>query len=285
MKPFVISEDAETLLHKWAEVRGFQLPSRAFFAGLLDEMVGMLEKIFSEVILAEEAAISSQLVQWVHASGLPAVSMDGVYFQSEHTIQVNRAVDQFGNDIGLFPRPGAPSLCEQCQVIKDRELTEIVLVDDVVFSGHQIVLVIEGLADLNVRVVKVLAGISIGMGETLLAEKGVDYVSVYPIPEVVDEICQRDFLPGTPRCGRYLAGSKNTGLPYLLPFGNPGKWASIPENWQLPFSQFCIDRAIRVFEAIEKESGRVVHCLDLDRKVFSLPKDGTRFVDALRRLL
>lgn len=285
MKKYVISEDAETLLRIWAEARGFKIPNPAFFAGLLDEMVAMLQKIFGGVLLAEEAAISGQLGQWARRSGLPSVSMDGVYFQSAHTIQVNRAVDQFGNDAGLLPRPGAPPLHEQIQVIGDRGLTEIVLVDDVVFSGHQMAFVIQELAKADIRVVKVLAGITIGMGEKRLTEMGVECLSVYPLSEVVDEICQRDFLPGVPRSGRYLAGSENTGLPYLLPFGNPCKWASIPEEWQLPFSRFCIDRTIQLFVAIEQASKRMVHCEELDRKVLSLPEDGTRFVDALRKLL
>jgi hypothetical protein len=131
----------------------------------------------------------------------------------------------------------------------------------------------------------VLAGISIGMGESLLSGMGVDVAAVYSIPEVMDEICQRDFLPGVPRCGRTLAGNLNIGMPYILPFGNPGKWASIPEIHQEKFSSRCLELAIQLFEGIEKASGRPVLCSDLDRSVFSLPQNDTRFVDCLHRLL
>jgi len=284
-KPFVLSEDAEVLLRRWAEQKGFRLPSSAFFAGLLDTLVGMLRKIFGNVILAEELAIAGQLNTWVRRDGLPAVSMDGVYFCSPFTIQVNRMVDGAGNDAGLGSRPGTLPLQDQLESLRNNGLTEIVLVDDVVYSGHQMAQIIGQLKKVGIRVVRVLAGISIGMGESLLSGMGVDIAAVYSIPEVVDEICQRDFLPGVPRSGRTLAGSGNVGMPYILPFGNPGKWASIPEGQQQKFSRECIELAIRLFEGIEEMSGRLVLCSDLSRPVFSLPQNDVRFVDCLHQLL
>src|SRR3989344_7070324 len=285
-KPFVISEDAELLLRPWAQEHGFILPSSAFFAGLLDEIVGRLRKIFGEVVLAEEFPIGQVLQVWTLPRRTQTVSMDGVYFRSVYSIQVNRGVDEQGNDVGLRPRPGARSLREQIQAIHANGLiaTEIVLVDDVVFSGHQAAEVIDEFARVGVSVRQVLAGISVGAGEKLLAAKGVDIRSIYSYPEVVDEVCQRDFLPGIPRSGRYLAGSDNIGLPYLLPFGNPGKWASIPAEHQLPFSKFCIERTIWLFEAIEHASGKVVDCSQLGRRPIGVPATG-RYVEVLKKIL
>jgi hypothetical protein len=288
-KPFVLSEDVEMLMKPWAEARGFVLPSSAFFAGLLDAMLGLLRGIFAQVVLAEESYISDRLCfrAWIAAKQhqLTVVSMDGVYFRSKHTIAVNRSVDRLGNDAGLKPRPGALSFEEQISLLRRNGLTEIVLVDDVIFSGNQMSSVIRKLAKAGVQVNRVLSGVSVGMGERRLRKIGVECSSVCFFPEVTDEICQRDLLPGIPRSGRTVAGAGNVGMPYILPFGNPGKWASIPKAHQEKFSRQCTGLAIDLFEGIEKASGRPVLCSDLDRSVFSLPQNDTRFVDALKQLL
>lgn len=72
--------------------------------------------------------------------------------------------------------------------------------------------------------------------------------------------------------------------PYILPFGNPGEWASIPKDRQVPFSRFCLSQTEKLFEGIERASGKSVTCKDLTRGVVGLPRDDTRFVDALRNV-
>jgi hypothetical protein len=278
-----VSEDVELLLTQWAKDRGFKLPNTEFFVNLLDALVGKLTQIFGEVRLAKAEVISSQLKSLVTKSGLPAVSMDGVYFQSPYTIQVNRAVDSLGNDVGLFPRPGALPLQEQFQKIRDSGLTRVILVDDVVFSGHQMGLIIQGLAKWGVSVAEVLSGVSIGDGEQLIQRMAVGHSSVYSMQEVIDEVCQRDFFPGVPRCGRWVSVSGNYGMPYLLPFGNPQKWASIPELYEKQFSLFCLAQTLKLFEAIEKISGRLVMCEDLDRRPLGFPELG-HYTGILRRI-
>ncbi len=284
MKPFVLSEDAHMLLGGWANRKGFTIPNTAFFASLLGEMMTMLTKIFGEVVLAKELVISQQLTKWAQESRLPFVSMDGVYFQSLNTIQVSRAVDQFGNDAGLMPRFGTSTLQNQIKVLEEQKLHEIALVDDVVFSGHQMKFAIEELASAGILVKKVLAGVCVGAGEQLLKECGVEVSAVYLVKEVVDEICQRDFLPGVPRCGRFVVGSKNVGLPYLLPFGRPGDWASVPLRWQESFSRVCTKQAAQVFEMTEKLSGKPVLGRDIERKLPGMPED-LRFVEFLQNFL
>jgi hypothetical protein len=88
-----------------------------------------------------------------------------------------------------------------------------------------------------------------------------------------------------PLSGRLLAGPGNIGVPYLLPFGDPGGWASIPQRHHGHVSRFCLQQTISLFKAIEEASGRTVQCCDLGRAVFGLPRDDTRYVTALECLL
>ena len=101
--------------------------------------------------------------------------------------------------------------------------------------------------------------------------------------QVVDEVCERDFYLGIPYSGRSLMGGENFGLSYILPFGNPEAWASIPNEYQKFFSIFCINQTIKLFEEIENSSNKIVDCSDIDRKVPNQPKIG-RYVDFLKSI-
>jgi hypothetical protein len=92
--------------------------------------------------------------------------------------------------------------------------------------------------------------------------------------DVIDEVCERDFYPGVPMSGRLLAGVGNWGAPYIKPFGNPEKWASIPSEHVADFSWLCLENAVALFETIEQLSGRSVHIEDLDRRIVGLPESG-----------
>jgi len=193
-------------------------------------------------------------------------------------------VESSGQDRGLGGRVGTPGLLGQFRALKEAGVNEVVLVDDVIFTGDLIKRTGKLLEKMGIKVPIVCAGIGITEGIEQLNGFGKEVSCVREYKEVIDEICERDFYPGVPMCGRSLQGDENVGVPYILPFGNPGKWASIPSEWQEPLSRFCVGQTIRLFEAIEAKSNKVVQCRDLERKVDSLPRDETRFVDALRQI-
>jgi hypothetical protein len=157
-------------------------------------------------------------------------------------------------------------------------------VDDVVFTGELIVEVIQRLSSLGIKVSLVCVGVGIAEGIHQINQLNCEVRCVRRYEEVIDEICERDFYPGIPFSGRLLIGNGNVGVPYLLPFGDPGKWASIPLEWQVPFSEFCIKQTVKLFEEIERCSSKIISCAELGRMVSTLPQDKTRFVDALRVL-
>ncbi len=283
--PYVVSADLVALIHQWANNKGFVTPAQCVFEELRKGMVNFLQKIFPTVELISEKELSTGLSRLIHASGLFPLSMDGVYFQSEPSLGVTRAVNEMGEDVGMRPRFGFPSLLTQIQAVKRKGISEVVLIDDVVFSGGQLAAVISTLRECKVAVPLVCAGVVIYEGQQRLTNCKVEVQAVRRFNEVIDEICERDFYPGVPRSGRFVAESNNLGMPYILPFGQPGKWASIPNSWQTPFSSFCIEQTIRLFEAIEKKSRRQVLMTDLPRFISGLPQDNSRFVDVLKETL
>lgn len=284
-KPYVVSADIMSLLSRWAEQKGFVLPAPEFVSQLQNEFCAFLRGIFPSFEFVPEAELINGITQLVSRSGVAPISLDRVYFCAEaHHLDISRLVDIEGGDRGLGHRPGTPPLLQQFTELKRARLEEVVLVDDVIFSGVLIERIIRHLSRLGVRVPLVCAGIGIDEGIDRINQSKCEVRCVRRYRAVADEVCERDFYPGVPFSGRLLIGDGNLGVPYLLPFGDPGKWASIPSAHQTAFSRFCIRQTTRLFVEIERRSNRIVRCSDTGRMVATLPGDDTRFVDALRGL-
>ncbi len=144
--------------------------------------------------------------------------------------------------------------------------------------------IIELLANVGISVPVVCAGIGIqdGVSRVLSPKTKVECAKIYI--EVIDEVCERDFYPGVPFSGRSLIGESNIGLPYIIPFGKPRKWASIPTYFHKEFSKFCIDQAIILFEEIQRISNKEVCCSDIERKVPQQPIKGS-YIEFLKRIV
>jgi hypothetical protein len=286
-KPYVISEDIHLLLSEWAKKRGFKLPSIKFFKQLREEMKQQLERIFGNenVDMIPASDLRQGMQRLIKETGLPAVSMDRVYIRTNPAIEVTRVVDDSLNDCGIASRFGTPPIPQQLLTVKEK-YTEIILVDDVIFSGKVISEILLFLKDIGVKVPVVVAGITIGEGVRRLREKTkARILSVCHYEEVIDEICERDFYPGVPLSGRTLRGRANIGVSYVLPFGKPFEWASIPKEWEIKFSKFCLRQTVKLWREIEEVSGKEVRNCDIERLPIGFHRDRTRFVDNLRHLL
>lgn len=283
--PYVVSEDIGILMQKWTEEKKFNLPNKEFFAQLRLEFDQFMKQIFPKFESVSESELSKGLEKLVEKTGLFPISLDRVYYQSNHGLDISRLVDAEGKDKGLGNRRDSPPLLSQFRKLRELGIRKAVLVDDVVFSGSLAERIINALANIGIEVPIICTGIAIKEGVDIFIESGKELQAVKTYDKVIDEICERDFYPGVPLCGRSLNIQENTGIPYILPFGNPGKWASIPEEWQKSFSKFCLRQSIKLFEGVENVSGKYVVCSDLNRKVISLPKDQTRFADCLKKSL
>jgi hypothetical protein len=284
-KPYVVSADIKTLLEPWAMEKGFTLPSPDFFNQLRLDFTDKMKSIFPGFELVSEEELTDGLAEMVKENGVVPVSLDRVYYRSQPSIDIARVVDSEGNNRGLGKRADSSLLLSQFRELKKRGLTQVALVDDVIFTGDLLERVSGVLENMGIEVPLIYAGIGIGEGIDKLSANGRKVLCVREYPEVIDEICERDFYPGVPLSGRLVGESDNTGAPYILPFGNPVEWASIPSESQVSFSRFCLNQTIKLFSAIENNSERAVSCADVERKVIGMPKDDTRFVDALQGIM
>jgi hypothetical protein len=284
-KTYVVSADIQTLLKKWAEKKNFTLPSKEFFAQFRLNLVDYLSQIFSNFDLLDEKVISKSLSKLIRSKNLPTISLDPVYFNSKFNLEISRLIDENGNDYGLGRRQNSPLLIQQFRKLKLNNISKVILVDDVIFSGSMLTRVIEMLHNFNIKVALVCAGIGVNKGIKHIKEKNIEVKCVYTYNDVIDEICERDFYPGVPLSGRLVFGQENLRAPYILPFGDPGKWASIPKNKVEELSRFCIKQSITLFSEIESCSNKEVLYRDIDYRLVNINESSDKFTDILINLL
>jgi len=183
---------------------------------------------------------------------MPIVSLDPIYAPTNLPLSLTRLVDDQLADAGYGARDGSPIHLRSLVRSIVEKLTErdIALVDDVLFSGAMMEHLISLFAEHNVRVRRIFAGVAIGEGVDRLSAINCPVSSVFFYPEVIDEICERDFLPGAPMSGRTIRARQNTGAPYLLPFGKPVTWASIPVEKERTFSMAVLRASADFYDTI-----------------------------------
>ena len=153
---------------------------------------------------------------------------------------ISRAVDAQLTDAGYAPRRDFPPISEQLERAASLG-PEIVLADDVLFSGEMIASLTAALAARGTRVAGVICGVAIGEGADKLEAEGIAVDAVVRFPEVEDELCERDFavVPGS---GRRLSGMDRNALYFDNVFGRPNAWASIPPGKE---AGFCVNSLLR----------------------------------------
>jgi hypothetical protein len=281
-RPYVVSADIRLLLDQWGKSVGYSIPDEKYFTALRANFSSYMKKIFPGYEMISESELTTGLTKLINTDKTAIISLDKTYYSSDLNIDVTRQTDTNGNNKGLSRRANAPTLLSQFRKIRETGNNRISLVDDVIFSGDVLRRIATVLTKLGLRITTIYAGIGIGEGVELLRNSGYNVQCVREFPEVIDEICERDFYPGVPLSGRLVDVENNIGATYILPFGKPREWASIPDDWQKPLSQFCIKQTMSLISEIERVSGKIVQCSQVARNVPGLPRDNTRFTDVLQ---
>ena len=287
--------DIKTLIQRWAREKGFISPNRDFFDRLNSDFNENLGNTFPNYEFIDEQAMETMLNNLVNSYQLPVVSLDAVYVdqrkidESVHSFSFSRMVKPDLSNVGrnnTFSRPGDPTLLTQ---VRSFPKGEVVLADDVLFTGHAIERTINILEANGTKVKAICLGVAIQGGIDYVKEHfpniEIQYVKKYD--EVVDQVCQRDFFPGVAYSGRSVrnGNDKNIGASYILPFGNAEQWASIPKDKVKQFSIHSIVQAIELYKEIEFQSKRRILCKDIDRATEAhLPSDKP-FIDVLYEAL
>ncbi|MDP2683588.1 MAG: phosphoribosyltransferase [bacterium] len=292
MKSYIITEDLEFLMKRWSDESGFKIPNHQFFVSLQKNLQGYLGSIFSDLVLIGLDDLSSQMKKKISLfTDYLVVSIDQVYNNSDFHLESNRIADIDTMEIiGEAQRPGYPSLSEQISGLPNGQ--PVILIDDGCFSGDTLFRIFSLMKEKGLDVQKIIVGIIIDRADNRFVQEypGIDLETVYEFSNVIDWVCERDFFIGVPLSGR-TAGTKegdiiipcNPGisLPYCLPFGDPIKGASIPTNRTVEFSRFIINLSRKMWEEVERSSGRTVSCSDISR----LPKGIDRSDEFVKTLV
>ncbi len=158
-KPYVVSADIHLLMEKWAIQNNFALPPKEFFNSLRKEFSAEMRKIFPDFEFVSEDEILQGIAGLVEESGLPAVSLDRVYFQSKLKFEITRLVNGKREDCGWSNRADTPPIPQQIEALRTSGVKEVVLVDDVIFSGNMLEMITDLLLAAGIRAPFVCAGI------------------------------------------------------------------------------------------------------------------------------
>lgn len=280
-RPYVVSADTQGLLTKWSRETGYAIPKTDYFQGMLKDLGNTLQEYFPEVDVVPESFLRNGLKQLSSTVDQPIVSLDRIYVDKEDKnivgfLDTTRSVDTNLNNLGLVSRNTIDIDSQIKKLSEQYSGQNIALLDDVIFGGNTMLEIINKFQNQGVTVSRVIAGISIQEGIDLLNTKQVEVVSLLTYPKVVDEICERDFVPGTPESGRtIIINAKRYGAPYLLPFGKPESWASIPEKSEKDFSLFCLSQSENLWKKIERESASPVPTKALSKPIYGLSEESS----------
>lgn len=292
---YVVSEDVDMLIARWCFKANLVSPNEDFYVSPRAKMKDFLQDIFAKVTFVNSQEIRNGLLASVAAhkkAGLTVISLERAYLEDwevDGHIELTRTVDGDCNDI-LVPAKRNSCIVPKLQQFSQLRDKNIALIDDVVFSGKTLVSTISQLHHYHTNVHAVTAAIGVKSGVDYLNKTRFcvtgqpEQMAVHCLEEfdgVSDQVCERDFYPGVPYSGREHFTYDNMSFPYVLPFGKPQKWASIPEKEVKQFSCLCIDNTIAFFEEIERANNMTISCSSVPRPVFGSPKDGTRFVSFL----
>jgi hypoxanthine-guanine phosphoribosyltransferase len=300
--PYVLSADLAGLFTGWGREARILVPPREYFHDVHCQIGQSLEKVFGDIHIVEEETIRKSFQKAYVETTKPVVSIDRVYMSHvvgndfSGYLDITRAVNEKFEAKGLIARFKSGDMgIESFQAAVDRLPSsyvgkEVVLVDDVVFSGRTISQIVSALNTRGMSVKNVIAGVSIGEAKKTLATNNIELQSSHHFESVVDEVCCRDFIVGAPYGGRTVVVESNhmeeahlEHAPYLLPFGEPEKWATIPAEKVLSFSMDMLRMSHDIWLNIQKLNGRKFSTRELGCRVYGLP-DRNSVVDAIEKV-
>lgn len=240
--PYVISAELDLLDAGLEEIVN-RKEIESFREGLDTDLRAMGK----ETLWVPSSTMQSGLEQAIARTNLPVVSLDDRYVASaDQYLGISRGVDELLSDEGYVARRGYPSIEKQLSKVSTLG-SEVMLVDDVLFSGEMVAWLADSLKPYGVRIGAVAVGVAIQEGIEKLAVEEIDVSAAEVFEEVEDEICERDFavVPGS---GRRIDKLNANALYFDPQYGKPDKWASLPVE---STEQFCANTLRRSIELLK----------------------------------
>ena len=155
---------------------------------------------------------------------------------------------------------------------------EIIIADDVVFSGTVLKTIIDRLEQYDVKVVGIITSITSREGYDKFNDKSKYKYGLQANfimnNDVIDQVCERDFYFGIAGSG-IMIEKKDSYLkaPYFYPYVSPNERASIPIESEREYSIGCLERNIYFWEDIDKRRGKSTLIKELPEEIIYTEKD------------
>ena len=251
----------------------------------IDELRENFEKDVSEIFNGKYEIISEEDMQSSITLGtnkfiskLPIVTLDAIYLKPNNEsiyfldctrldIENNLVARNNMND----PYNVETQISKLSNLFKLQNQKEIIIADDVIYSGSVIEKITTLFNKYGIKVVSIIAAIStIEAKERLLKSKNTPiFTDIILGNTTIDQICERDFYFGI--VGSGIATRTESKIikkaPYFYPFGDPITRASIPKDKATYFSQNCLIRSLKLWESINKITTRYKLIKDLPEQI------------------
>lgn len=220
---------------------------------------------------------------------IPIVSLDKIYLSNEDAIFLDcTRLDKSEDLISRINPSDINNVDNQIKIISDKlkeiKQNQIVLADDVVFSGSVLRTITNKFKNNQIEVIGVRTPVSTNEAYDYFNSKmPLGLRCVYLMgKDFIDQICERDFYFGIAQSGISVKNSDGEifKAPYFKPYGNPIERASIPSQYERYFSIRCIERSLDLWLEIEKLSNREIFMRSLPEKI-NLTENNQRVVEVL----
>lgn len=225
--------------------------------------------------------------------GFPTVSLDKIYLTCDEETILFLDCTRLDGEETIVSRRSANDLVnvdKQINLIAQKLIDigqrQIILADDVVFSGSVLRSVSSKFKNNGIEVLGIRACIATVdsydyFNQTLLLGLKCGYLMER---DVIDQICERDFYFGIVQSGIFVKNSDGDiyKAPYFRPYGNPIDRASIPASYEKLFSIGCIDRSMNLWAEIERLSQKRIFMDDLPEKINTVTEN-EQIIKVLRK--
>ena len=236
-KPYIISEELDL------DTYSADMVNKSNIGAFRKSLDSDLRAMGKNTLWVPARGMQENLNNRIRTMNLPVLSLDDRYVTATgNYLGISRAINKNLEDVGYTARNSYADIAQQLDSITPLG-QEIIIADDVLFSGSMVEWLSDELAKQNVKIGAVICGIAINEGIQKMAERGIDVLTWLEYDDVDDEICERD-LAVVPGSGRRLKNSPKNALYFEPQFGKPEQWASLPAASIDDFCLSSLDRSI-----------------------------------------
>jgi hypothetical protein len=241
-KPYVVSEELDL-----TDAYPARLINNKKINEFRDNLYADLTSLGKNVAAIPAVDIQQPMTRSIEQSLLPVISLDDRYIRlAERQIGISRGVDPALEDTGYAARAGYQAIESQLDLASAAG-REVLLADNVIYSGEMILWVADQLQRRGTKVGGVICGIAVKEGVMALEERGIDTQAGFVFDELEDEVCERDFalVPGS---GRRVPLMNANALYFDPVYGKPSEWASLPAEESDGFFRRSLERSMNILQ-------------------------------------